>query len=60
MSQNMTHSENIITFDYVACHLDLEAKCLEAAKPNSSMHMTNTSSHNVSRPKYRYPNYALE
>lgn len=51
MSQNRTHSESIITFDDVARHLDLEAKCLEAAKLNSSMHMTNTSLHNISRPK---------
>lgn len=60
MSLNMTHSENIITFNDVARHFDLEAKCLEVAKQNSSMHMADTNSHNVFRPKCKYPKYAFE
>ena len=43
MYQNLTHNENIKTFDDVARHLELEAERLEVAKPISSMHMAETS-----------------
>lgn len=56
----MTHSENIITFNDVACHLDLEAKCLEATKQNSSMHMADINLHNIASLKCKYPKYAFE
>ena len=58
MCQSLTHNENIRTFDDVARHLELEAECLEAAKPISSMHMANTSSRKASRPKCKQPDYA--
>ena len=54
----MTHNENIKTFDDVARHLELEAERLEAAKPISSVHLAETSSHKVSRPKRKQPDYA--
>ena len=43
MCQNMTHNENIKTFNDMARHLELEAERLEVAKPISSMHMVETS-----------------
>ena len=58
MCQNLTHNENIKTFDDVARHLELEAERLEAAKPISSVHMAKTSSCKASRPKRKQPNYA--
>ena len=58
MCQNLTHNENIKTFDDVAHHLQLEAERLEAVKPISSMHMAKTSSHKASRPKRKQSNYA--
>jgi hypothetical protein len=51
MSQNMTHNENIKSFDDVARHLELEAEPLEAAKPNGSVYMAETNSRRASRPK---------
>ena len=59
MCQNLIHNENIKTFDDVAHHLELEAKCLEATKPISSVHMAETSSCKAVRPKRKQPNYAL-
>ena len=59
MCQNLTHNENIKTFDDVTHHLELEAKRLEAAKPISSVHMAETSLRKASRPKRKQPNYAL-
>ena len=59
MCQNLTHNENIKTFDDVARHLELEAERLETAKPISSVHMAKTSSCKASRPKRKQPNYAL-
>ena len=56
--QNLTHNENIKTFDDVARHLELEAERLEAAKPISSVHLAKTSSHKASRPKRKQPDYA--
>ena len=56
---NLTHNENIKTVDDVARHLELEAERLEAAKPISSMHMAETSSHKASKPKHKQPDYAL-
>ena len=58
MCLNLTHNENIKTFDDVACHLELEAERLEAAKPISSVHLAETSSHKASRPKRKQPDYA--
>jgi hypothetical protein len=54
MSKNMMHNDNIKNFDDVAYHLELEAACLEAAKPNSFIHMAETNSHKASRPKRKY------
>ena len=54
----MTHNKNIKTFDDVARHLELEAERLEAAKPISSVHLAETSSHKASRPKRKQPDYA--
>ena len=51
MCQNLTHNENIRTFDDVAHHLELKAERLEAAKPISSVHMAKTSLCKASRPK---------
>ena len=56
--QNLTHNENIKTFDDVARHLELEAEHLDAAKPISFVHMAETSSHKALRPKPKQPNYA--
>ncbi|XP_075661774.1 uncharacterized protein LOC142631486 [Castanea sativa] len=58
MCQNLTHNETIKIFDDVACHLELEAERLEAAKPISSVHMAKTSSRKASRPKRKQPDYA--
>ena len=58
MCQNLTHNENIKTFDDVAHHLELEVESLEAAKLISSMHMAETSSHKASRPKCKQSNHA--
>ena len=57
MSQNMTHNENIKSFDDVARHLELEAKRLEAAKPNGSIYMAETNSRRASKPKRKSPDY---
>jgi hypothetical protein len=57
MSQNMTHNENIKSFDDVACHLELEAERLKAAKPNGSIYMAETNSCRASRPKRKSPDY---
>ena len=43
MCQNMTHNENIKTFNDIAHHLELEVERLEVAKLISSMHMVETS-----------------
>ena len=58
MCQNLTHNENIKTFDDVARHLELEAKRLEAAKPISSVYMVETRTCKASRPKCKQPDYA--
>ena len=58
MYQNLTHNENIKTFEDVARHLELEAERLEAAKPISSMHMAETSSCKASRPKRKQHDFA--
>ena len=58
MCQNLTHNENIKTFDDVTRYLELEAKRLEAAKPISSVHMAETSSCKASRPKRKQLDYA--
>ena len=57
MSQKTTHNENIKSFDDVARHLEPEAKCLEAAKPNCSIYMAETNSCRASRPKRKSPDY---
>uniref|UniRef100_A0A2N9IJL4 CCHC-type domain-containing protein n=1 Tax=Fagus sylvatica TaxID=28930 RepID=A0A2N9IJL4_FAGSY len=57
MSQNMTHNENIKSFDDVARHLELEAERLKAAKPNGSVYMAETNSRRASRPKRKSPDY---
>jgi hypothetical protein len=57
MSQNMTHNENIKSFDNVVRHLELEAERLEAAKPNGSVYMAETNSRRASRPKRKSPDY---
>ena len=57
MCQNLTHNENIKTFDDVARHLELEAEHLEAAKPISSVNMAETSSRKAFRPKRKQPDY---
>jgi hypothetical protein len=51
MSQNLMHNENIKTFDDVLRHLELEAKCLEAANPNSFAYVAESSSRRANRPK---------
>jgi hypothetical protein len=51
MSQNLMHNENIKTFDDVLRHLELEAKCLEAANPNSFAYVVESSSRRANRPK---------
>ena len=58
MCQNLTHNENIKTFDDVARHLELEVEHLEAAKPISSMHVVETSTRKASRPKRKQLDYA--
>jgi hypothetical protein len=57
MSQNMTHNENIKSFDDVARHLELEAERLKAAKPNGSVYMAEKNSPKASRPKCKSPDY---
>ena len=56
--QNLTHNENIKTFDDVARHLELKAERLKATKPISSLHMVETSSRKAFRPKCKQPDYA--
>jgi hypothetical protein len=51
MSQNLTHNENIKTFEDVSRHLELEAERLEAAKPNSSAYLAESSSRKAFRLK---------
>jgi hypothetical protein len=53
MSQNLTHNENIKTFEDVSRHLELEAERLEAAKPNSSANLAESSSHKAFRLKHK-------
>ena len=57
MCQNLTHNENIKTFDDVARHLKLEAEHLEGAKPISFVHMAETSSCKAFRPKRKQSDY---
>ena len=59
MCQNLTHNENIKTFDDVARHLELKAERFKVAKPINSMHMAETSLCKASRPKRKQPNYTL-
>jgi hypothetical protein len=59
ISQNMTHDENIKSFNDVARHLEIEAEHLEAAKPNGSIYMAETNSRRASRPKRKSPDYTL-
>ena len=47
----MTHNENIKTFEDVARHLKLEAKRLEAAKPEAFVNMAEYSLRRAFRPK---------
>lgn len=54
MSLNLTHNENLKTFDDVGRHLELEAERREAAKPKSSAHMVESSSRKASRPKRKF------
>ncbi|KAF5441797.1 hypothetical protein F2P56_036998 [Juglans regia] len=51
MSQNLMHNENIKDFDDVSRNLELEAKRLEAVKPNYTAYVVDSSSRKVSRPK---------
>jgi hypothetical protein len=54
MSQNLTHNENIKTFDDVSRHLELEAERLEAAKPNSFAYVAkrkNNDKHGAAGPR---------
>jgi hypothetical protein len=43
MSQNLTHNENIKTFEDASRHLELEAERLEAANPNSFAYLAESS-----------------
>lgn len=51
MSQNMTHNENIKSFDDVLRYLEHEVEHLEAAKPKNLAYMAESNSCKVSRPK---------
>jgi hypothetical protein len=51
ISQNLTYNENIKTFKDVSHHLELEAEPLEAAKPNSSAYLAESSSRKAFSPK---------
>jgi hypothetical protein len=53
MSQNLTHNEKIKTFDDVSHYLELEAELLEAAKPNSSAYLAESSLRKAYRPKHK-------
>jgi len=44
MRLNMTHNENIKTFDDFLLHLELETECLEAVKANGSSYTTQSDS----------------
>ena len=45
MRMNMTHNENIMTFDDIACHLELEDECLEAAKSSGHAYVAEGNTH---------------
>ncbi|KAH7844930.1 hypothetical protein Vadar_033336 [Vaccinium darrowii] len=60
MSLNLTHNENLKTFDDVGRHLELEAERREAAKPNSSAHMVESSSRKASRPKRKFSEISIK
>lgn len=53
MSQNLTHNENIKTFDDVSRHLELEVEHLKAAKPNSYAYVAESSLRKANRPKLK-------
>ena len=48
---NMTHNENIKTFDDIACHLELEDECLEAAKSSSHAYVAEGNTRGTSSSK---------
>ena len=43
MKINMTHNDNIKTFDDISRHVELEDECLEAAKASSQLYMAESS-----------------
>ena len=48
MKINMTHNENIVTFDDIARHLELEDERLEVAKPSTHAYAAESGSGKVS------------
>ena len=44
MHVNLTHNDNIKTFDDVACHVELEEDCLLVEKPVQEAFMTKNKS----------------
>ncbi|KAM7465477.1 hypothetical protein LguiB_013039 [Lonicera macranthoides] len=56
MRVNMTHNENIKTFDDLARHLELEAERLEAAKANNSSYVVHSGSRKASGSKRKNQN----
>lgn len=45
MKINMTHNEDIVTFDCIPHHLELEDKCLKAARSSTHAYVAKSSSH---------------
>ena len=56
MKQNMTHNENVKTFEDVSRHLELEAERLEAARPNGSAMVAESGSRKTSGSKRKRTN----
>ena len=44
MVVNMTHNQNVKTFDDIVCHLELEAKRLMVARPNEQAYVVESNS----------------
>ena len=45
MVVNMTHNQNVKTFDDIVRHLELEAKRLMVARPNEQAYVVESNSH---------------
>lgn len=50
----MMHNDNVKSFGNIAPHLELKEERIEATKPTRQTFVTETSSHGVSKKKYKW------